>query len=140
MARSVNADTVSAVRGMIDGHYGVRYVTSIARNCELPPDDARKALETTLLALLPLVRNKYAGDLLAHLTVAIGRALFPHSPGTGSPIVRYSREWVCIEAFVRRVSERDEPFIEDCLKAELFFFFLGEDNGPYRAALSMPSA
>jgi hypothetical protein len=140
VARVPHPDTVRAVGEILDGFYGLRYVQAIADTCELPVEGSRKAFEAALIALLPRIRNRYSGDPLAHLTLAIARALFSGMPGSPSTMIRYCRESICIDRFVERVSEREEPYIEDCLRAELFYFFADDDPGPYRAAMSMPGA
>lgn len=140
MARGPNADTLAAVREMLDGYYGSRYCRAIARVCELPLADARTAMEACWIALLPRIQRKYGPDPLGHLTSAIARAIYGGMPASGSPMIRYLQESLCVDRFAERVRDREEPFIEDCLKAEFAYFLSGEDPGPYRAAMAMPGA
>lgn len=127
-------DAKRAARRLARGRWGARYSAALAEKNAGTVEEARAALELSLAALFVRLPSSWRRDhALPRLTDAVVRALFGERGAT--PAERRFREDRAIRAFAKRVCDRAEPHLEDCLTAELLWFFLGlGPSGPGREA------
>jgi hypothetical protein len=122
-------DVRRSARRLARGRWGARYVNALATANDGSKEDACAALEIALAALFArLPEHERFDRVLPRLTDAIVQALFRGKERLGPS--RREREDEAILAFAERVCARVEPHLEDCLTAELLWFFLGVGGPP----------